>query len=100
MAYVVYVPIGLYSRRYQLITLIEPNPLLSLTLAGPLAGPVNPKQVMAVTLWVTGFLCLLNIVLAFFFRKRRKKEVISYYAVCAIEMAIFAFAILFYLGVI
>jgi hypothetical protein len=83
-----------------LITLIATSPLLSLTMAGPLAGPVNPKQVMAVTLWVTGFLCLLNIALALFFRRRRKKEVFSYYIVCAVEIAIFAFAILFYFGVI
>src|SRR5260370_42701809 len=74
--------------------------LLSLAMAGPLAGPVNPKQVMAITLWITGFLCFLNIVLALFFRKRHKKEVISYYTVCVVEMAIFAFAILFYFGVI
>lgn len=74
--------------------------LLSLAISGPLGQPVNPKQVMAITLWVTGFLCFLNIVLAIFFRKRNKEEVISYYTVCAIEMLIFAFAVLFYLGVI
>jgi hypothetical protein len=74
--------------------------LLSLMLAGPLGQPVNPKQVMAITLWIAGFLCCLNIILALFFRGRNKKEVISYYIVCAVEMAIFAFAILFYLGVI
>ena len=55
---------------------------------------------MAVTLWVTGFLCFLNIILALFFRKRNRKEVISYYVVCAVEMAIFAFAVLFYFGMI
>jgi hypothetical protein len=42
----------------------------------------------------------LNVLLALFFRKRNKKEVISYYTVCVVEMAIFAFAILFYFGMI
>ncbi len=69
-------------------------------LSGPLGQPVNPKQVMAITLWVTGFLCFLNIILALFFRKRHKKEVISYYLVCTVEMVIFTFAVLFYFGVI
>lgn len=79
---------------------IATTPLLSLALIGPLAGPVNPKQVMAATLWITGFLCFFNIALAIFFRRRRKQEVFSYYAICAIEMAIFVFAILFYFDVI
>jgi hypothetical protein len=83
-----------------LIKFMATAPLLSLALVGPLAGPVNPKQVMALTLWITGFLCLLNIALAIFFRRRRKKEVFSYYIVCMVEMAIFAFAILFYFDVI
>jgi hypothetical protein len=82
------------------MNLIATGPLLSLALAGPFAGPVNPKQVMAITLWITGFLCLLNVVLALVFRRRHKKEVFSYYTVCAFEMALFAFAILFYFGVI
>jgi hypothetical protein len=82
------------------MNLIATGPLLSLALAGPLAGPVNPKQVMAITLWITGFLCLLNIVLALIFRRRHKKEVFSYYTVCVFEMALFAFAILFYFGMI
>jgi hypothetical protein len=55
---------------------------------------------MAITLWITGFLCLLNVVLALVFRERHKQEVFSYYVVCAVEMAFFAFAILFYFGVI
>ncbi|SRR5271157_5546236 len=82
------------------MSLIATSSLLSLALTGPLAGPVNPKQVMAITLWITGFLCLLNIVLAIVFRGRHKKEVFSYYTVCAVEIALFAFAILFYFGVI
>ncbi len=83
-----------------MINLITTGPLLSLAIAGPLGKPVNPKEVMAITLWITGFLCFLNIALALFFRKRHKKEVFSYYVVCAIEMAVFVFAILFYLGLI
>jgi hypothetical protein len=83
-----------------LINSIVISSLLSLTIAGPLGQPVNPKQVMAITLWVTGFLCFLNVVLALFFRKRNKEEVISYYIVCTVEMVIFVFAVLFYLGVI
>jgi amino acid transporter len=83
-----------------LIQLIATRSLLSLAFVGPLAGPIHPRQIMAITLWIAGFLCLLNIALAFSFRKRHKKEVISYYAVCVIEMAIFAFALLFYFGAI
>ena len=83
-----------------MIKFMATAPLPSLALTGPLAGPVNPKQVMAVTLWITGFLCLLNIALAIFFRRRRKKEVFSYYIVCMVEIAVFAFAILFYFDVI
>ena len=69
------------------------------TLLG-LGGTVNPKQVMAVTLWVTGFLCLLNIGLALLYRTRKRKEVVSYYAACLLELAVFLFALLFYLGAI
>lgn len=83
-----------------MIASVVMSSLLSLASAGPLGQPVNPKQVMAITLWITGFLCFLNIILAFFFRKQHRKEVISYYVVCTVEMFIFAFAVLFYLGVI
>jgi len=65
-----------------------------------LGGIVDPKQVMAISLWITGFLCLLNIGLAIFYRAQNKKEVISYYAVSFLELAIFVFALLFYLGII
>jgi hypothetical protein len=69
------------------------------TLLG-LGGTVDPRQVMAITLWITGFLCLLNIALALLYRARKRKEVISYYAACLFELAVFAFALLFYLGLI
>jgi hypothetical protein len=43
---------------------------------------------------------LLNIALALLFRARNKKEVVAYYVVCFFELAVFVFALLFYLGVI
>lgn len=55
---------------------------------------------VAVTLWITGFLGILNIALAIIFRKGTKREVISYYVACAVELAIFVFALLFRLRVI
>jgi hypothetical protein len=63
-------------------------------------GIVDTKQVMAVSLWITGFLCMLNIVLAILYRARNKKEVFSYYAACLLELVAFAFALLFCLGLI
>jgi hypothetical protein len=65
-----------------------------------LGGTVNPKQVMAISLWITGFLCLLNIVLAILYRARNKRELISYYVAFILELALFVFALLFWLGVI
>jgi hypothetical protein len=62
--------------------------------------PVGPKAVMAVTLWITGFLCLLNIGLAIFFRQRSKKEMFSYSLACIFELAIFALALLIQFDVI
>lgn len=55
---------------------------------------------VSATLWITGFLSVLNIVLALLFRKRKMIEVLSYYLVCVIELAIFVFALLFLLNVI
>jgi hypothetical protein len=65
-----------------------------------LGETVNTKQVMAISLWITGFLCLLNIALAIFYRERNKKQVISYYVVSILELALFVFALLFTLGAI
>ncbi len=53
-----------------------------------------------ITLWITGFLCLLNIALAILFRTRRLPEILSYYAACLLELAVFVFALLFLLGII
>ena len=61
---------------------------------------VDTRQVMGVSLWITGFLCLLNIALAIFYRTRHKNEVISYWAACLLELAVFVFALLFCLGII
>jgi len=55
---------------------------------------------ISLSLWMTGFLCLLNIALAVIYRKKVKKEVFSYYAAFIVELAIFAFALLIYIGVI
>ena len=52
------------------------------------------------TVWGSGFLCLLNITLAIVFRARQKKEVISYYLVCLFEGAVFAASLMYVLGVI
>src|SRR6266487_3450610 len=55
---------------------------------------------ISITLWVSLFLCLLNIGLAIAFRKRRLREVASYYVACAFELAIFVFALLLHLNLI
>lgn len=52
------------------------------------------------TVWITGFLFVLNIALAIIFRARPKWEVISYYVVGVVELAIFIFALLILLNVI
>ena len=55
--------------------------------------------IIALVLWMTGLLCVLNVALAIAFRKRSKIEVASYYAVFVLELAIFVVMLLFYLGV-
>jgi hypothetical protein len=56
--------------------------------------------IVAITLWIAGFLCLLNIALTVMFRRRSQKEVLSYCASFVVELAIFAVALLFYLGIL
>lgn len=46
------------------------------------------------TLWVAGFLCLLNAIFAVTFRKRHASEVLSYLVVGLVELAIFVFVLL------
>ena len=57
-------------------------------------------NMITATLWITGFLCLLNIGLAILYRGRQAKEMVSYYAVFAFELGIFVFALLLHMGII
>lgn len=57
-------------------------------------------EIITISLWIAGFLCALNVALAVLFRRRSLKEVVSYYVVIVLELAIFVFALLFHLGVI
>ena len=57
-------------------------------------------NMIVATLWITGFLCLLNIGLAILYRGRQAKEMLSYYAVFAFELVIFVFALLLHMGII
>jgi hypothetical protein len=52
------------------------------------------------SLWITGFLCLLNAAFAFIFRKRHTGEVLSYLALGLVELAIFAFVLLLRLHIL
>jgi hypothetical protein len=61
---------------------------------------VRSTQVIPLALGVTGFLCLLNILLAIVFRSNRRKEIFSYYAAFACELIVFIVALLVLLGVI
>jgi len=77
--------------------------LLSVLSVVAMAAPTLSERlgvVIALTLWISGFLCVLNIGLAIFYRLRTKREVFSYYAVCLLELAIFVFALLIRLEVI
>ncbi|HVB75550.1 MAG TPA: hypothetical protein VNE38_18540 [Ktedonobacteraceae bacterium] len=55
---------------------------------------------VTVTLWVTGFLFLLNVVCAALFRSKRPPEILSYIGVALIELSIFIFALLLHLGIL
>ncbi len=57
-------------------------------------------DVISLSLWITGFLCLLNVGLAVVFRKKRRGEILSYCLACAVELAVFAFAFILHLGLI
>jgi hypothetical protein len=56
--------------------------------------------VVTVALWISAFLFCLNVLLAIIYRKRRKAEVGSYYAVCVLEALVFVVALLVRVGVI
>jgi hypothetical protein len=53
-----------------------------------------------VTLWITGFLVLLNVACAIFFRKRRLLEILFYVGAALLELGIFVLALLFHVGVL
>jgi hypothetical protein len=55
---------------------------------------------ISITLWVSLFLCLLNIALAIVFRKKQIRELLSYGIACIIELAVFVFALLLHLSLI
>ena len=55
---------------------------------------------VTLTLWITGFLILLNIACAILFRRQRTLELIFYVAATVLELGIFVLALLFHLGVL
>jgi len=55
-------------------------------------------MLILLTVGITGFLCILNAIFAITFRKRRKREVLSYLTACLIELAIFGVALAIRLG--
>ncbi|QBD79288.1 hypothetical protein EPA93_26195 [Ktedonosporobacter rubrisoli] len=61
---------------------------------------LRPIQLAFITLWITGFLIILNVVLAIVYRKRPKREVLSYAAACVVELVIFTVALLWRMEVI
>jgi hypothetical protein len=76
------------------------TPLIALVSAGKSPLLERLDLLISLTLWISLFLCLLNIGLAIFFRKRRLREVVSYYVACVFELAIFVFALLLHLNLI
>ncbi len=55
---------------------------------------------ISVSLWITGFLCLLNAAFAYIFRKRQTGELVSYLAVGLVELAVFVFVLILHLGLL
>jgi hypothetical protein len=55
---------------------------------------------VTLTLWITGFLILLNVACAVLFRRRRPLELLFYVAAAVLELGIFVLALLFHLGVL
>lgn len=62
----------------------------------------NPltHTLVTLTLWITGFLILLNVVCAILFRKRRPLELFFYVTAAVLELGIFVLALLFHQGVL
>lgn len=55
---------------------------------------------ISLTLVITGFLCILNIVFAVVFRKRHLTEILSYSAAGLLELALFVFTLFLRLGLL
>jgi hypothetical protein len=55
---------------------------------------------ITVTLWITGFLLLLNVTCAVLFHRKRTAEKLSYLAASLIELGIFVFALLLHLAIL
>lgn len=55
---------------------------------------------ITVTLWITGFLLVLNVTCTVLFRKRRIAEKLSYLAASLIELGIFIFVLLLHLTIL
>lgn len=76
------------------------TPLIAFVFSGKSPLLERLDLLISITLWISLFLCLLNIGLAIVFRKRRLREMISYYIACTFELAIFVFALLLHLNLI
>ncbi len=77
------------------------NTILSATLVTAAGSPLQRFDfLISITIWISLFLCLLNVVLAIVFRKRHKWELASYAIACIVELAIFVFALLLHLNLI
>ena len=57
-------------------------------------GFVKNVNVIVLTMWLTGFLSVLNIGLAILYRKRKVAERVSYFFALGVELFIFVFALL------
>ena len=55
---------------------------------------------ISLTLIFTGLLCILNIVFAIVYRKRRTAELLSYIAATFIELGLFVFTLLLRIGIL
>jgi hypothetical protein len=55
---------------------------------------------ISLTLIITGLLCILNIALAFLYRKGRRAEFLSYIVATLIESGLFVFTLLLRLGIL
>jgi hypothetical protein len=56
--------------------------------------------ILSATLAFTSFLCLLNLIFAYAFRKKHIREIFSYLGVGLIELLIFAFTLALRLGIL